>query len=200
MKLIIVRHAETNHNAQGIISRNNAILTSLGKKQASKLADRLLKEKIDVIYCSDLRRCKQTIAPFLKLQKIPISYHKELRERRFGRFEGKPGSYLVKWVEQNKLRHRYGPIPGGESVDEVRERTSKILKEIIDKNKDKNVLIVSHGGTKVAIMLNLFKKETVKFFSKYRSANTGLSIVSIKDDGNHRARLISSVKHLGDLK
>ena len=82
MRLLIARHGETIQNAKKIIQgHTHGQLSILGKKQVKKLTKRLAKERIDIIYCSDLKRCKQTIKPLLKIKKVPIIYTKELRER-----------------------------------------------------------------------------------------------------------------------
>ncbi len=197
MNLFITRHAETKHNKdQRIQGQINTNLSPTGKKQARKLAKKLSNYKIDVIYCSDLKRCKQTIAPFLRQKKIPIHYRKELRERNYGKFEGIPSAEFREWVKKKGFAESYKfKIPGGESFQDVKKRTAKFLKEIERKEKGKNVLVVTHGGAKVALLLNLLKKED-RYYKKYRAHNTGLSIIKMKDNGNHRARLLNSTRHL----
>ena len=92
MKLIIVRHASTINNEKEISeSQEGGKLSKKGEKQALALAERLNIERVDVIYCSTSLRCRQTIAPFLKVNgKIPIYYKKELLEKNMGDFIGKP--------------------------------------------------------------------------------------------------------------
>ncbi|MEK6916030.1 MAG: histidine phosphatase family protein [Nanoarchaeota archaeon] len=82
MKLIIVRHGETFANEKGIsCGWHNSRLNKVGLEQAKKLAYRLSNEKIDIIFCSDLMRCRQTIKPYLEKVKKEINYTKLLRER-----------------------------------------------------------------------------------------------------------------------
>ena len=65
MKLIIVRHAETGHNKEGRFQCSAGKLSKKGEKQAEKMAGRLVKEKVDVVYCSDYPRAKQTLEFYL---------------------------------------------------------------------------------------------------------------------------------------
>jgi probable phosphoglycerate mutase len=58
MRLIIIRHADPNYEKDS--------LTPTGFKEADLLADYLLKEKIDYVYCSPLGRAKDTIKPYLE--------------------------------------------------------------------------------------------------------------------------------------
>jgi len=198
MRLHIVRHGETLNNRKKIIQGlTNTPLSRVGKQQAKKLADRLIKQKIDTIYCSDLKRCKQTIEPFLKLKKdIPIHYVKELRERNFGIFEGKKSEKMKEWIKNERNNDYYTPLPKGESFMDVRKRVSKFFKKLFKKEKGKNILLVTHGGVKRSLIINLFEKYQKKPHKKFKIPNTSLSIINIKDDGNHRVTLLNSIKHL----
>ena len=60
MKLILVRHGETNENKNKIVQGFlNTTLSKIGIQQAKKVANRLKDEKIDFAYSSDLDRAKQ---------------------------------------------------------------------------------------------------------------------------------------------
>ena len=198
MRLYIIRHGETLWNKKDLIQGHaDTDLSGIGKQQAKKLAERLVKHNIDKIYCSDLKRCKQTISPFLKLKKdIPVKYVKELRERNFGEFEGKPSEKMREWIRKEGNNDYYTKIPQGESFMDVRNRLSKFFKKLFKKEKGKNVLLVMHGGSKRALITNLLKRDLKKSNKKFKIPNTALSIINIKDDGNHRARLMNSIRHL----
>ncbi len=67
MKLLIVRHAESNGNADGDYSvASHDSLSSRGRRQALTLARCLMKYKFDRILVSPLQRALETIAPFLE--------------------------------------------------------------------------------------------------------------------------------------
>jgi broad specificity phosphatase PhoE len=201
MKLVIVRHAETKANKKKILEGwNDGDLSNTGKIQAKQLAKRLAKEKIDAVYCSDLKRCKQTISPFLKIQKIPIVYTKKLRERHIGVFQGKSLQSFLKWLKKNRYEKSYSfKMPGGESFMDVKKRGAIFLDKIIKTKRNKNILIVTHATMKRAMLLYLLKKDEKKFFKKYKPKNTALSVIHIKDDGRHKARVLNSTKHLEDV-
>ena len=199
MKLIVVRHAETIENTKRLIqSHNPGTLTKKGKQQAEKLAKRLSKENIDLVYSSDLGRCKDTLAPFLKLKKVPVFYDEDLRERHFGDFTGKTMDDFLDWVRGNGLAWNFSiDIPGGENYQDVLKRTKRFLDKIINKHKGQTVLVMTHGATKVAILLNLFNKPAEKeTYLGYRASNTSLSVININDEGNHEAKILNSLDHL----
>jgi broad specificity phosphatase PhoE len=60
-KLILVRHGETVHNAQGIAQGwNDSALSPRGEEQVARLAARLAKQKADAIISSPLGRALST--------------------------------------------------------------------------------------------------------------------------------------------
>jgi len=208
MKLIIVRHAETTHNRAKMFQGSVEKLSRQGKRQAKKLARRLFKENIDVTYCSDYLRAKETLEPYLKLRKVKVVYTKDLREMDVGIFAGKKITEYFPWRESEAGKKWYSKfktkmdekMPGGESYNDLKKRAAKILKKIIKKEKDKNVLLVTHGKIKTMMLIFLLKKDYEKYAKKYNISNTGVSIIHVDDNGNHRARILNSVKHLEDLK
>jgi probable phosphoglycerate mutase len=163
-----------------------------------------LRKKIDIAYCSDLNRARDTLKPYLALNKIKVFYTKELREGNMGIFTGVKRSDYYKWRESEAGKKWYSShdkkkdekLPGGEGIKELTVRASRILNKIIKKEKGKNVLIMTHGKLKKIMLAYLLKRDHAKYSKKYDGSNTALSVIKIMDDGNHKARLINSVKHL----
>lgn len=61
MNVIFIRHAESEYNRDGIwAGRADCSLTDKGIKAAQKLGETIDKD-FDVIYCSPLKRTKQTL-------------------------------------------------------------------------------------------------------------------------------------------
>src|SRR3989339_1397072 len=88
--LYLVRHGETEWNVQKIIQGHKDIpLNQKGEKQARRLAKKLVKIKFGVVFSSDLLRAKRTAEIVVLEKKIAVKTTKTLRERHFGRFEGK---------------------------------------------------------------------------------------------------------------
>ncbi|MFA6944288.1 MAG: phosphoglycerate mutase family protein [Pedobacter sp.] len=82
MKLILVRHGESQLNAGKVSERND--LTERGREQAKKAAKYLMDENIDQIFCSNTERCIQTLDEILKnrTEAMGISFSKLLSPRR----------------------------------------------------------------------------------------------------------------------
>lgn len=197
MKLFIVRHAETSHNKRHLLHGVLDVpLSPEGRKQAQKLAKKLSRYKIDAIYSSDRKRCRETLQPFLKKTNLPVHYVKALRERDFGIFEGKPAEELKIWIKKNGLEGNYSfKMPKGESFQDVKKRISRLLSTVFKKYKGKNILIICHGGTSVSLLLNLLNKKD-EAYPKYSAKNAALTIIDIKNNGKPEMRLFNSTTYL----
>ena len=89
MKIILVRHGETEENKQKISQGwMNSQLSEIGLNQARKVAEFLKDEEIDFCYSSDLDRASKTAEEILEFQnKAKLILDKRLRseERRVGK-------------------------------------------------------------------------------------------------------------------
>ncbi len=72
MRILIIRHGDPDYEIDG--------LTDKGKIEVELLKNRLVKEKIDAVYCSTLGRAKATIAPTLEAKGLKAEYCEWLRE------------------------------------------------------------------------------------------------------------------------
>lgn len=199
MKLIIVRHGETIENRDKITQgQTHGRLSKTGILQSKKLAKRLVNEPIDLVYCSDLRRCKQTLKPLLKIRKLKVTYTKLLRERDKGIFNGQPEKAIKEWRKENPD----APIPGGETQEDLIKRTKEFIDELLHKSSYKNILIVTHGGPKQVLLWILCGRNTEHLaIIDQGSPNTGITILSFQGkDKKYLLDEIHSIKHLDGLK
>jgi broad specificity phosphatase PhoE len=144
MKVYLVRHGETNENAQGIVQGwLDTELNEKGISQAVKAAGNF-NEPIEAIYSSDLKRAVRTAREFRnKYPDLPYSQDSRLRERNFG---DAAGTYRDDhdWEQFWSVQDR-STIPNAEIILDFTKRVSDFLEEL--KAKDhKAVLVVTHGG------------------------------------------------------
>ncbi len=163
MKLLIVRHGQTDWNVEGKIQGIiDTELNATGIKQAELTRDKLQNEKIDVIISSPLKRAKKTAEIIASGRKIPIICDKDIVERRFGKYEG-----LKLKHDDIDIVKRSGEI-GVETDNEFLIRIRKFLKGIKKQYNDKTVLIVTHKGTALGMCcyidgLPICKENTSKY-------------------------------------
>lgn len=185
MRLIIVRHGETDWNREcRYQGRMDIPLNENGRRQAHLLAKALSCEEISLIFSSPLKRALET-AKVISLQKgVPIIVRDELSEIYHGEWEGLLLSEVKRKYadvfEMWKREPEKTTIPSGESLNMVLNRVKPLLAYIIDKCKDKTVLIVGHGGVNKVIFCVLLGLP-LSYFWKFRQDNANLSILESLD-------------------
>jgi probable phosphoglycerate mutase len=150
--LWLVRHGESTWNVQGLVQghADDATLTTLGLRQADELASRFRGERFGAIYSSDLYRARQTADTISSALGLPVVFDAQLRERSFGEMEGHPSSSLAPEVTgisgQTVVDAAARPV-GGESLNEVWERTRRWVDMLAAEPHEGDVLAVAHGGS-----------------------------------------------------
>ncbi len=150
-RFIVVRHGETAWNAQGRIQGHlDSPLNEEGLAQAILVGERLARESIDAIFCSDLGRVLQTVQPLVDRVRIEPVRHEQLRERCLGIFQG-----LTSAECQSRHPHDYARfhgrdvdhvVPGGESIRQVYARVSAYFDGKAQEHAGRTVVVVTHGG------------------------------------------------------
>lgn len=110
-----------------------------------KKIESLQKQKYDLVYSSDLKRCTQT----LDLLKLSYIKDERLREIKFkDEFEGKSFDEISKmpiyderYLSSFEVWHEFIAL---ESIEKYKQRVKNFL-ATLPKNKD--ILVCSHGGT-----------------------------------------------------
>lgn len=152
--LYLVRHGETDWNTKGIIQGHSDIpLNKVGIKQAKKLAEKLRTVNFDAVFSSDLLRAKRTAEIITMEKKLVVKTTYALRERYFGKYEGKHYS-LLHQAEVKKLLSAYKKLvkkshPDVDSVEtdeQLVNRFIPFIREVAVGYPGKNVLVVTHGG------------------------------------------------------
>ncbi len=197
MRLIIVRHGETEANRKEIHEgQGQGKLTEKGISQAKRVGLRLKDEKIDKIYVSDLQRTIDTAKEIIKYHPdAEVVYDPRIREQSHGVFEGTPwGTIKAEGDKAGKSRFEFKP-DGGESSLEMYERVKGFIHSVAEKDKGKNVMMVSHGGPIVCLLIYLFNRPQEDFMM-LQPHNTGVSILEIDFKNKHKILTLNCIKHL----
>jgi len=149
-KYFMMRHGESEKNTLKLCT--SAIdgpyhLTDLGKEEAKKTAQDLLDKKITKIIASPVIRTRETaeiVADVLGIPQDQVVYDDTIRELGYGEFEGKTKDEYHKWHNENNVGYTT-KIPGGESIQDARNRSAEALYRIDQENSNENILIITHG-------------------------------------------------------
>ena len=152
--LFFIRHGETISNKKKV-RQGVAIddyLDTQGVMQIQQITAIVKHLELDVLYTSYLKRAEETAALINNelTEHIPILHDFRLRERDFGSLSGKSHEEWDKLLPDNREKeaiqaYDYKPF-GGESVEEVRQRSVSAILDIIENNDHKNVGIITHNG------------------------------------------------------
>ena len=156
MRLIFIRHGESEANAEGVLQGHmDSPLSKKGRSQARALAPRIQNTNFDYIYASDLSRAAET-AKLICNSLDKIIYTPLLREMDLGEFEGKRFDLMTS-EEQDYFHSFFNEpskrIPGGESVEQFMTRLNHFMNLIDQLNPEpKKLLVVAHGGVLYTIL------------------------------------------------
>lgn len=189
MNLILIRHGESKANKRKILQGQiDSELSKTGVEQAKKLSERLKHKKIDVAYSSDLKRAKNTAKEILKHHpQLKLNLDKRLRELNLGELQGKPAPSNLDW---NNLPSSV------ETKKQFYSRVQEFFQEIHKKHKNQTVLIAFHGGTKRTLLSIIHKIEPDKIREWEKPKNTGMTEITIKENGNFELTTHNCTKHL----
>lgn len=153
MRLLLIRHGESILGAAGrYAGHSNTPLSVKGRRQARALRRKLARFRVDIVFSSDLARCRETA----RLLGFEPKVTRRLREASFGAWEGLTGAECARRDRTRYARWLESPArvrpPGGESLSELATRVRRFQREIARRHPGKTVLLVAHAGP-IRVML-----------------------------------------------
>lgn len=155
-KIYLFRHGQTHFNkAKRFTGWLDATWTKEGNSNAKSTAGKLSGKRIDVAFCSHLKRSKNTLMEVLK-------YHREcgrvwvddrMIERCYGTLQGKShAQFIARYGKElfGKYHRAYDfPPPKGESMKMVERRVRPFIRDLVRfvKKYRVNVAISAHGNS-----------------------------------------------------
>lgn len=144
MRMMFLRHGESEYNLRGLCNADPAVpvsLTPKGRQQAEEAAQRLRDMPIERVYVSRLKRAHETAAIVNASHCADIHVDGRLDDRNTG-YEGQPVAQYL-----SAMRSAGDPFswkaPAGESYAEMVRRVHGFLEEFY-RNDASVVLVVAH--------------------------------------------------------
>lgn len=148
MTLVLIRHGESNANADGVLSGwQDVTLTEKGRKQATDVGHKITHYKQPSFFSSDLSRAIETARIAISIwsksqsQTPKLKCLPELKERNMGDLQGIKKSILRKEGRMQVLQTWSDAPPGGESFKTLARRVFPILDQL-----PRQSIVFSHGG------------------------------------------------------
>ncbi len=167
-EIILVRHGETEWNVGEIYrGRADVALDEMGIKQAELLGKYLSDLKLDAIYSSPLRRALDTANIVARYQGAGVQVTGGLIDFDYGEWQGLPDKEVKKLYPALHNKWHANPhlvkMPGGEGLDEVRERVLAVVNEVVSKYKG-SVVLVSHRVVNKVLICSLLGLDNSHFW------------------------------------
>lgn len=156
MKLVVMRHGETDFNREGRYQGSiDTPLNESGRDQARRAIDKVKTYGIDHVVASPLVRARETADIVVAHLQTPIVEHAAFVERNFGILEGLTRPEILSrhadiWKD-GMNRQMHASPPGGESLFELGIRVRDGIGELATRFSGETVLLVCHGGVARAI-------------------------------------------------
>ncbi len=167
--LCLLRHGQSQWNLENRFTGwVDVALTDTGREEARQAAERLKRRGLsfDVAYTSVLSRAIETLDIALDVlgqENLPVHQDKALNERMYGDLQGLNKAETAAKFGDDQVhiwRRSYDvPPPNGESLKDTQKRAVPYFRTKIEPElcAGKNVLVVAHGNSLRAIVMELEK-------------------------------------------
>jgi len=161
-RVYLMRHPEVVGYYEGRFwGHSDVSLSRYGKEQMKAMAQRMGREKLAAVYCSDLMRTRQVAEAIGRVQRPRLKPHSDpsFRELNLGIWEGLTYQEIAaRYPDQLAARARdlaNFAIEGGESLAQLSQRVLPAFWEMVEQNRGKEVCLVAHAGVNRVILVEI---------------------------------------------
>jgi broad specificity phosphatase PhoE len=145
IELVYETHSTTIDNATGIATGwLEGRLSDRGRVQAAALGERRREDGLAAVFTSDLGRAIETAEIAFAGSGLPVHHDWRLRECNYGELNGTPAAD----IEADRARRIDEPFPGGESYQQVVDRTRDFLNDLFPDLDGSRVLLIAHSANR----------------------------------------------------
>jgi probable phosphoglycerate mutase len=199
-RIYMVRHGATQLSAEDrFAGAVDVELSEEGKFQAARLAERLMDDSIEAVYCSPMTRTVQTATILAMPRNLPIVQQEGLREIHHGHWEGMRRADVEAQFPEEYAAWEEDPFTfaprGGEAGVNVIARALPILREIVLQHRAQNILVVSHKATLRLVISSLLGFDARGYRDRLDQSPACLNVLDFKDPVRARLVLFNDVSH-----
>ena len=201
-KLILARHGETAWNIEKIYrGRADVSLDEMGIEQAELLGKYLSNWGLEAIHSSPLRRALDTAKIVARYQKINVHITEGLIDFDYGEWQSLPEQeakrlYPTLHHEWSNNPHKV-KMPGGESLEDVRRRALKVVRDVLARYQG-SVVLVSHRVVNKVLICSLLGLSNPYFWNIKQDVG-GITVFNYVDERFVLTRH-NDTSHLKELK
>jgi broad specificity phosphatase PhoE len=188
LQVYFLRHGETEYSKSGGFCGDvDADLTAAGYKMAESFAESYSSKPWSAVHCSSLKRAVLTAKPLCAAINMPPQLHDELKEIRYGEWEGKTVEIVKRQYAEDYLHWSTEPAwnapTGGETAVEIADRAMPLIYQMQKKHTEGNVLVVSHKATIRIILCSLLGIELGRYRDRINCLAGSISMVRFSSHG-----------------
>lgn len=193
---LLVRHGQTDANlARAFLGRRDPPLNAAGRREAEAIATALRKSTaapgLVGVHASDLVRAWETAEIIGQATGAPLVAEPDLREMDIGRLDGlsvdegreRYPDFFAEW-RRSAGRCR---MPGGETLQEVRERAWSVLTAQAERHPSREVVFVTHTFVVLAIVCKVLGLP----LDRFRGLHVGTGSLTVVRFGAARPCLLA---------
>jgi len=193
-RLLLIRHGEVTMVGRPY-GQLDVPLSEEGREQSRTLVERLRPYRIDAVYSSDLARARWAAELIAADRGLRVEVRRELRERRFGDWQGKTWDEIkAAWPDLfERYRNDFLSVAapgGGETYLQVRDRVMPLVGEMVGDGEGRQVAAVAHAGLMRVILAEALGMPLANLFRIWLDP-ASLSIVEYHPNGRQVVRLIN---------
>jgi broad specificity phosphatase PhoE len=192
-RVYLVRHGETAPNKDGVaLGQMDVPLTETGRWQAERLADSLASMCLTAVYTSPLQRALDTAMPIATRSSLAPVIHPDLIEMNIGVLDGltftevreRYPDLMTEWMG------KFGadvPMPAGERLRDVANRSWGALSEIVARHPGDSIAVVTHNF----VILTLLARALDLDLHQFRLLRHSVAAVSVVELEGDRVSVVS---------
>lgn len=203
MRLLLVRHGESEWNAAGRLQgQADPPLSKLGRRQAAHVAARLVDEGVDAIVSSDLERAVETASALATGVGLEVLRREDLREVDLGSWTGISRFEVERDNPELWRRWRIEGIEGwegGEKYADAMVRVGGAISALAAQHLDRTVVAVSHGGSIRLATCHLLGLPAAELGRIMSIGNASITEFLVEPDGTGRLVRLNDNAHLAEV-
>ena len=192
--IYLIRHAHPNYNLKKKLGDRLMPLSPVGVKQTKELAKALTRLKIDSVYASSFARSQQTAAYFSNRHHLDIRLDERLDEIDWKAW------HRVKYFRTSEERRKQSLTSYrllDKQLDKMQTQTRRVLSDIFENNRGKNVAVFCHGNIIKAFLTGILDADVLGFLS-LEIYQASISRLVIDHDAYVKIAGINDINHLSE--
>ncbi len=168
-KIILVRHGQTPWNKDKIFRGSKDIpLNDQGREEARLAGEWLKGETMQAAYTSPLSRSRDTALAIAGHHGVTVQDLPGLSDLCYGDWEGVPLTEVkIKFADlyrQWETAPQTVRFPGGETLEELRQRSMSAVEEVVRRHPDQVVLLSAHRAVNKVLIAALIGLDNSHFW------------------------------------